>query len=77
MKVQVHSSSDHHLNTINLVTTFLTNLGVMEILYSFRLVLEGEKSKVIPESSRSGFLEKFFSKQFLLYQMQKTTPRGC
>ena len=32
--------------------TFLTILGVTEILYSFRLVLEGKTGKEIPESSR-------------------------
>ena len=31
---------------------FLTILGVIEILCSFRLVLEGKTGKVIPESSR-------------------------
>ena len=38
--------------------TFLTILGVTEILCSFRLVLEGKTGKEIPESSRSEFLEK-------------------
>ena len=38
--------------------TFLTILGLMEILHSLRLVLEGKTSKEIPESSRSEFLEK-------------------
>ena len=46
--------------------TFLTILGVTEILYSFKLVLEGKTGKEIPE-----FLEKFSA--ILLYQMQKTT----
>ena len=39
--------------------TFLTIFGVTEILYSFRLVLEGETGKEIPESSRLEFVEKF------------------
>ena len=34
------------------VMTFLTILGVTEILYSFRLTLEGKKGKEILESSR-------------------------
>ena len=34
------------------VMTFLTILGFMEILCSFRLVLEGKTGKEIPESSR-------------------------
>ena len=42
--------------------TFLTILGVMEILCSFRLVLEEKTSKEIPELSR--VLRKVFSKIF-------------
>ena len=42
--------------------TFLTILGVTEILRSFRLVLEGKTGKEIPESSRLEFLEKFSAK---------------
>ena len=34
------------------VITFLTILGVMEILRSFGLILEGKAGKGIPESSR-------------------------
>ena len=41
--------------------TSLTILGVMEILCSFRLVLEGKTGKEIPESSRLEFLEKFLA----------------
>ena len=41
--------------------TFLTILGVKEILCSFRLVLEGKTGKEIPESSRLEFLEKFLA----------------
>ena len=55
------------------VMTFLTILGVMEILCSFRLVLEGKKGREIPESSRLEFLEKFSAKT----QMPKTIPTGC
>ena len=40
--------------------TFLTILGVTEILCSFRLVPEGKTGKEIYESSRLGFLEKFY-----------------
>ena len=39
--------------------TFLTILGVTEILCSFRLVLEGKTGKEIPESSRLDFLQRF------------------
>ena len=46
------------------VVTFLTILGVTEILCSFRLVLEGKTGKQIPESSRLEFLEKFLANNF-------------
>ena len=46
--------------------TFLTIVGVTEILCSFRLVLEGKTSKEIPESSRLEFLEKFSANNFAL-----------
>ena len=38
---------------------FLTIVGVMEILCSLRLILQGKTVKEIPESSRLEFLEKF------------------
>ena len=41
------------------IKTFLTILGVTEILRSFKLVLEGKTGKEIPESSRLEFKEKF------------------
>ena len=43
------------------VMTFLTILGVIEILCSFRLVLKGKSVKKIPDSLRLEFLEKFFA----------------
>ena len=43
------------------VMTFLTILGVTEILCSFRLVLERKTGKEIPESSRLEFLEKILA----------------
>ena len=46
--------------------TFSTILGVTEILFSFRLVLEGKTGKEIPESSRLEFLEKFLANNFAL-----------
>ena len=46
--------------------TFLTILGVTEILCSFKLVLEGKTGKEIPESSRLEFLEKFSASNFAL-----------
>ena len=50
--------------------TFLTILGVTEILRSFRLVLEGEIGKKIPKSSRSEFLEKLLGKNFALFDAE-------
>ena len=41
-------------------------MGVMEILWSFRLALEGKTGKEIPESSRLEFLEKFLGNIFAL-----------
>ena len=35
---------------LRLVITFLTNLGVAEMLCSFRLVLKGKTGKEVPES---------------------------
>ena len=84
MKVQVHSSLEPPLeyesrpdsfDKSRLVIIILTSLEVIEILCSFRLVLEGKAGKEIPESSRLEFLEKFLT--ILIYQMQETTPLGC
>ena len=46
--------------------TFLTNLGVTEILRSFKLVLEEKPGKGIPESSRLEFLEKILANNVAL-----------
>ena len=46
---------------------FIITTGIKyyaEILYSFRLVLKGKVSKVIPISSRLKFLEKFSTNSF-------------
>ena len=48
------------------IMTFLTILGVTEILCSFKLVLEGKTGKELPESSRLDFLEKFLGNNFAL-----------
>ena len=55
--------------------TFLTILGVTEILCSFRLVLEGKTGKAIkiPESSRLEFLEKFSANNFALSDAEDNT----
>ena len=54
------------MNQKRFVMTFLTILGVMEVLCSFRLVLEGKTGKEIPESSRLEMLEKFLANNFAL-----------
>ena len=53
--------------------SFLTMLGVTEILCSFRLVLEGKTGKEIPESSRLEFLEKFSGNNFALSDAEDNT----
>ena len=53
--------------------TFLTILGVTEILCSFRLVLEGKTGKEIPDSSRLEFLEKFSLNNFALSDAEDNT----
>ena len=53
--------------------TFLTILGVTEILCSFRLVLERNMGKEIPESSRSEFFEKFLGNNFALWDAEDNT----
>ena len=53
--------------------TFLTILGVTEILCSFKLVLEGKTGKEIPESSRLEFTEKFSANNFALSDAEDNT----
>ena len=55
------------------IMTFLTILGVTEILCSFRLVPEGKAGKEIPESSRLEFLEKFLANNFALSDAEDNT----
>ena len=55
------------------IMTFLTILGVTEILCSFKLVLEGKTGKEIPESSRLEFLEKFLANNFALSDVEDNT----
>ena len=56
------------------VMTFLTILGVMEILCS--LNLEGKTDKEMPESSRLEFLGKFLANNFLLSDAEDDTSPG-
>ena len=53
--------------------TFLTILGITEILCGFRLVLERKTGKEIPESSRLEFLEKFSANNFALSDAEDST----
>ena len=53
--------------------TFLTILGVIEILCSFKFVLERKTGKEIPESSRLEFLEKFSVNNFALSDAEDNT----
>ena len=55
------------------IMTFLTILGVIEILCSFKLVLEGKTGKEIPESSRLEFLEKLSANNFALSNTEDNT----
>ena len=48
-------------------------MGVPEILCSFKLVLEGETGKEIPESSRLQFIEKFSANNFALSDEEDNT----
>ena len=55
------------------VMTFLSILGVTEILWSFRLVLEEKTGKEILESSKSEFLEKLLANNFVLSDAEDST----
>ena len=55
------------------IMTFWTLLGVTEILWSFRLVLEGKTGKEIPETSRLELLEKFLANNFALSDKEDNT----
>ena len=54
-------------------TTFLTILGVTEILCCFKLVLEGKTGKEIPESSRLECIEKFSANDLALLDAEGKT----
>ena len=68
-------SGQDALDESKLVMTFLTILGVTEILCSFRLVLEGKTGEEIPESSRLEFLEKLSANNFALSDAEDKTSR--
>ena len=54
--------------------TFLTILGVTEILCCFRLVLEGKTSKEIVKTSLLELLEKFLANNFALSDSEEVPP---
>ena len=64
------SSGPDTFDESRLVMILLTHLRVTWILYSFRLVLEGNAGKEIPESSRLVFLEKFLTNKFALLEVE-------
>ena len=55
------------------IMTFLTILRVIEILCSFRLVLERKTGKEIPELSRLEFFKKFLANNFALSEAEDNT----
>ena len=55
--------------------SFLTILGVMEILCCFRLVLEEKTGKETPTSSRLELLEKISANKFALSHAKDNTSR--
>ena len=50
-------------------------MGVLEILHSFKLVLEGKTGKEIPECPRLEFLEKFSTNNFALSDAEGNTSQ--
>ena len=48
-------------------------MGVIEILCSFKLVIEGKTGKEIPESSKLEFLEKVSANNFALSDAEDNT----
>ena len=66
-------SGPHAFEESRFIMTFLTILGVTEILCSFRLVLEGITGKEISKSSRLQFLEKVLANNFALRDVEDNT----
>ena len=58
---------------LRFIMIFLTILRVIEILCSFRIVLEGKTGKEISESSRLVFLKKFLGNNFALSDAENNT----
>ena len=70
----IQSGSDA-FDKSRLVMIFLTILGVTEVLWSFRLDLEGKTGKEIPKSWRLEFSEKFLTSNFALSNADDNTSR--
>ena len=68
-------SESYEFDQSKFFMTFLTIMGVTEVLCSFRLVLEGKAGKAISESSRWEFLEKFLANNFALSDTEGNTSR--
>ena len=60
-------------NESRFIMTFLTILEIIEILCSFRLVLEEKTGKEIPKSSRLEFLQNFLANNFDLSETEDNT----
>ena len=76
MKVQAHSPLETPLaqnHKSRFFTTFLNILGVTDILYNFRLVLEGKTGKEILELSILELLEKFLANNSALLDAEDNT----
>ena len=71
----IQSGTDDVSEKSRFVMTFLTILGVTEILFSFRIVLEGKTGKEVLESSRLEFLDKFWANNFALSDAEDSTSR--
>ena len=84
MKVQTYNSlelpleyNQNHMPMMRkrFAMSFLTILGVMEILCCFRLVLEEKTGKETPTSSRLELLEKISANKFALSHAKDNTSR--
>ena len=60
-------------NHYDFIMTFLTILGVTEILCSFGLVIEAKTGKEIPVSPRLEFLDKFSANNLALSDAEDST----
>ena len=68
-------SEPHAYDETRFAMSFLTILGVKEILCCFRLVLEEKTGKETPTSSRLELLEKISANNFALSHAKDNTSR--